>query len=174
MAQLNEVFEIASLPVGNGGNYDPLPPGWYDATIGAAEVKATKDGTGQYIKVKYQITGPTHSGRVVFGNINVRNASQKAEEIGRQQLGEIMRALNIPRLTDTDQLVGGMLGIKLDIRAATEQYAAQNEVRGFKTLGDPFAADVPSFGAASERGAAPTPAPKPAPTRGAAPPWAKK
>ena len=164
MAQLNEVFEVSSLPVGNGGNYDPLPAGWYDATIGAAEVKATKDGTGQYIKIKYQVTGPTHSGRIVFGNINVRNASQKAEEIGRQQLGELMRALNIPRLTDTDQLIGGALGIKLDIRAATEQYAAQNEVRGFRA-GNGMAGDVPSFAPSK---------PTPAPSKGAAPPWAKK
>ena len=167
MAQLNEVFEIASLPVGNGGSYDPLPAGWYDATISGAEVKPTKDGTGQYIKIKYQITGPTHSGRIVFGNINVRNASQKAEEIGRQQLGEIMRALNIPRLTDTDQLIGGMLGIKLDVRAATEQYAAQNEVRGFKAGNGMagMAGDVPTFAPAK---------PTPAPSKGAAPPWAKK
>ena len=167
MAQLNEVFEVASLPVGNGGNYDPLPAGWYDTTIAGAEVKATKDGTGQYIKIKYQVTGPTHSGRIVFGNINVRNASQKAEEIGRQQLGEIMRALNIPRLTDTDQLIGGMLGIKLDVRAATEQYAAQNEVRGFRAGNGMagMAGDVPTF--------APT-KPTPAPSKGAAPPWAKK
>jgi hypothetical protein len=167
MAQLNEVFEVASLPVGNGGNYDPLPAGWYDTTIAAAEVKPTKDGTGQYIKIKYQVTGPTHSGRVVFGNINVRNASQKAEEIGRQQLGELMRALNIPRLTDTDQLIGGMLGIKLDVRAATEQYAAQNEVRGFRAGNGMagMAGDVPTF--------APT-KPTPAPSKGAAPPWAKK
>ena len=164
MAQLNEVFEVSSLPVGNGGSYDPLPAGWYDATIAAAEVKPTKDGSGQYIKIKYQITGPTHSGRVVFGNINVRNASQKAEEIGRQQLGELMRALNIPRLTDTDQLIGGVLSIKLDIRAATEQYAAQNEVRGFKA-GNGMAGDVPTFAPSK---------PTAAPSKGAAPPWAKR
>ena len=167
MAQLNEVFEVSSLPVGNGGNYDPLPAGWYDATIAAAEVRPTKDGSGQYIKIKYQVTGPTHSGRVVFGNINVRNASQKAEEIGRQQLGELMRALNIPRLTDTDQLIGGMLSIKLDIRAATEQYAAQNEVRGFKANGGmaSMAGDVPTFAPSK---------PTAAPSKGAAPPWAKR
>ena len=131
MAQLTETFDISTLPVGNTGSYDPLPAGWYSATIAAAEIKPTKDGTGQYIKCKYQITGPSHSGRVVFGNINIRNASQKAEEIGRQQLGDIMRALNISRLTDTDQMIGGMLTIKLDIRPADGQYQAQNEVRGF-------------------------------------------
>lgn len=166
MAQLNEVFDVASLPVSEmGGSYDPLPAGWYDATIGAASIQMTKAGDGQYIKIKYQITGPTHAGRVVFGNLNIRNASAKAEEIGRQQLGEIMRALNIQRLTDTDQLIGGMLSIKLDLRPATEQYAAQNEVKGFKGSNG-MAGDVPTF--------APAAKPAAAPSKGAAPPWAKK
>jgi hypothetical protein len=169
MAQLTETFDISTLPVGNTGSYDPLPAGWYSATIAAAEIKPTKDGTGQYIKCKYQITGPSHSGRVVFGNINIRNASQKAEEIGRQQLGDIMRALNISRLTDTDQMIGGMLSIKLDIRPADGQYQAQNEVRGFRAssgmAGNGMAGDVPTF--------APT-KPTPAPSKGAAPPWVKK
>ena len=165
MAQLTETFDISTLPVGNTGSYDPLPAGWYSATIAAAEIKPTKDGTGQYIKCKYQITGPSHSGRVVFGNINIRNASQKAEEIGRQQLGDIMRALNISRLTDTDQMVGGMLTIKLDIRLADGQYQAQNEVRGFKAAGDAARDPFPSPA---------KPSPAPAPGKGAAPPWVKK
>lgn len=161
MAFLGQTFDANDLPQGN--TYEPLPAGWYTATIADAELKPTKDGSGQYIKVRYDITGPTHQGRVVFGNINIKNASAKAEEIGRQQLGELMRAIGLARVTDTDQLIGGSLQIKLDVRAATEQYAAQNEVRGFKAI----------------TGAAPTFAPAAsAPTASApgkaAPPWAKK
>ena len=77
MAFLGQTFNADELPQGNG-NYDPLPPGWYTATITAAELKPTKDGSGQYIKVRYDITGPTHQGRVVFGNLNIKNASAKA------------------------------------------------------------------------------------------------
>jgi len=162
MAQLGQTFDVNELPQGNGGNYDPLPPGWYSASITAADLKPTKDGSGQYIKVRYDITGPSHQGRVVFGNINIRNASAKAEEIGRQQLGEIMRATGIGRVTDTDQLIGLALQIKLDIRAADGQYAAQNEVRGFKS-------------ASGSAPAMPTAAPAAAPmSNKAAPPWAKK
>jgi hypothetical protein len=102
---------------------------------------------------------------VVFGNLNIRNASAKAEEIGRQQLAELMRAIGLPRLQDTDELIGANLGIKLDIRAATEQYAAQNEVRGFKALdGAAPPASKPAFGASSS----------PATPAKAAPPWAKR
>ena len=163
MAFLGQTFEANDLPQGNSGSYDPLPPGWYTATISDAEVKQTKTGTGQYIKLRYDITGPTHQGRVVFGNLNIRNESVKAEEIGRQQLGEVMRAIGLAKIADTDQFIGGSLAIKLDVRAATEQYAAQNEVRGFKAVGG----GAPAFTAPAA--AAPAPA---APTK-AAPPWAK-
>jgi hypothetical protein len=70
MAFLGQTFNADDLPQGN--TYEPLPAGWYTATIADAELKTTKDGSGQYIKVRYDITGPTHQGRVVFGNINTK------------------------------------------------------------------------------------------------------
>jgi hypothetical protein len=161
MAFLGQTFDADELPQGN--TYEPLPAGWYTATITAAELKPTKDGSGQYIKVRYDITGPTHQGRVVFGNLNIKNASAKAEEIGRQQLGELMRAIGLSRVTDTDQLIGGSLLIKLSVRAATEQYPAQNEVKGFKAI----TGSAPTFAAPAASPAAASPAK-------ATPPWAAK
>lgn len=161
MAFIGQTFDANDLPQGN--TYEPLPAGWYTASITDAELRTTKDGTGQYIRVRYDITGPTHHGRVVFGNINIRNQSVKAEEIGRQQLGELMRAIGLARITDTDQLIGGSLQIKLDVRAATEQYAAQNEVKGFKAI----AGSVPTSATPASSPAASAPAK-------ATPPWAKK
>jgi hypothetical protein len=155
---LDETFDVAALPVSDR-NFEPLPAGWYDATISNAEIMATKISTGKYIKVRYDINGPTHQGRVVFGNLNVRNPNPKAEEIGRQQLGEIMRAIGLTSLKDTDQMIGGNLSIKLDIRIS-EQYGNSNEVKGFRAL--------PGASA---------PAPKPAAATTnvkASPPWIKK
>ena len=165
MAFLGQTFNADELPQGNG-TYDPLPPGWYTATIADAELKPTKDGSGQYIKVRYDITGPTHQGRVVFGNLNIKNASAKAEEIGRMELGNLMRAIGLARVQDTDQLIGGSLSIKLDVRPATEQYAAQNEVRGYKAI----TGSAPTFAAPAASPAASAPA---AASGKAAPPWAK-
>lgn len=161
MAFLSETFDINELPVGNTGSFEPLPAGWYTATITQAELKATKAGNGQYIKLRYDITGPTHQGRVVFGNLNIKNANPKAEEIGRQQLGEIMRAIGLSKVTDTDQLIGGQIGIKLEVKEDA-QYGPSNEVKGFKSVS----------GSAAPAAAMPSAS---APTVGkAAPPWAKK
>jgi Protein of unknown function (DUF669) len=163
MAVLTESFDAASLPKSDR-NFDPLPEGWYTASITGAEIKKTKDGTGEYIDIRYDITGPTHQGRVVFGNLNIKNQNPKAEEIGRQQLGELMRAIGLARVTDTDQLIGGSLGLKLVI-VKSEQYGNSNNVKGFKSL-----ATGPKINGASSPSAPSTPA---APAK-AAPPWAKK
>lgn len=164
MAFLSQSFAVDELPQGSGGNFEPLPAGWYQATITSAELKKTKAGTGEYIAIRYDILGPTHQGRVVFGNLNIANPNQKAEEIGRQQLRELMVAIGLNSVSDTDQLIGGNLSIKLDVKS-DEQYGDKNEVRGFKAVsGGALPSVAPS--------AMPIPA-QVAPAK-AAPPWAKK
>ena len=159
MSFLGEAFNVDDMPQGNG-SFDPLPAGTYTANITRADLRDTKDGTGKMIAIRYDITGPTHQGRVVFANLNIRNKSPRAEEIGRQQLGDIMRAIGLKSVEDTDQLIGGSLQIKVEIEKK-EGYEARNVVKGFKALsGSP--APAPAAQAAS------------APVAGAAPPWARK
>ena len=157
MAFLDQTFSADDMPVSEK-SYEPLPAGWYTASITAAELKNTKAGTGQYIAIRYDIIGPTHQGRIVFGNLNIRNPNATAEGIGRQQLGEIMRAIGIAKVQDTDELIGGQLSIKIAIKVS-EQYGDQNEVRAFKAI----AGSTP-----------PAPAVKAAASGKAAPPWQKK
>jgi hypothetical protein len=167
MAYLNQTFNVQELPKGEGGNYEPLPAGWYAASITAAEIKPTKAGTGEYISVRYDIVGPSHQGRVVFGTFNIRNASPKAEEIGQQQLGELMTAINLPQLSDTDQLIGSNVQIKLAVERS-EQYGDKNQVKAYKAAAGAMSAASP---AAMPRAAASAPAPAAAKS---SPPWAKK
>ena len=162
MAFLSESIDLNELPAKTAGSFEPLPAGWYTATITQAELKDTQARTGQYIKLRYDITGPSHQGRIVFGNLNIKNPNPKAEEIGRADLGEIMRAIGLGKVTDTDQLIGGQLGIKLAIKEDA-QYGASNVVKGYKSLSGSVAPN-----------ATPAAAPAPAAAKSAAPPWAKK
>lgn len=161
MALLGESFDINSIPE-QQNDFSPLPEGWYNAVINKAEIRDTKDKTGQYVAVRYDIIGPTHQGRVVFGNINIKNKSTQAEEIGRQALGSIMRAIGLSRVDDTDQLIGGSLQIKLSIRTQ-EGYEPTNDVRGYKSVEGGIMPKAEAF----------TPAPASDDGK-AAPPWAKK
>lgn len=165
MAFLEEAFDVNSLPQSDS-NYELVPAGWYNATITKAEIKPTKAGTGQYIAIRYDITGPSHQGRVVFGNLNIKNPNPKAEEIGRQQLGDVMRAIGLARVTDTDQLISGSLQIKVAIKESDGQYEASNEIKGFKAING----SQPPMPQATQ-----SPAAQSAPAAASsAPPWAKK
>ncbi len=151
MAQFGQTFNVDELPADSGGNFEPLPAGWYQVTVAGAELKTTKAGTGEYIAVRYDVVAPTHQGRVVFGNLNIKNQNPKAEEIGRQQLGNLMRAIGLTSVTDTDELIGGSCSIKLSV-TKSEQYGDGNDVKGWKAI---------------EGGAVPAPA------SGGSAPWAK-
>ena len=159
--ELNQKFDVEQLPVGTS-NYDLVPSGWYTAFVHSAEVKQTKNGTGEYIKIRFDITGDTSQGRVLFSNINIRNQNSQAEEIGRQNLGDIMRAIGLARVTNTDQLIGGNLSIKVTVKPADGQYGASNEVKGYKAIegSKPVASFAP-------------PASKTTDPAKAAPPWQK-
>jgi hypothetical protein len=168
MALLNQQFNAANLPQSDN-NFDPIPAGWYDVTINGAELKTTKAGTGQYIAVRYDVVGPTHQGRVVFGNLNISNPNPKAEEIGHQQLGDLMRAIGLAQVTDTDQLVGGSCQIKVSIRKS-EEYGDSNDVKAWKAgNGAPMQSAQPMQQAQPQSAQAPQQPQMPA--AGATPPW---
>ncbi len=168
MANLGQTYDTSDLPEGGGG-FDPVPPGWYNVSITQATLENTKNGSGQYINVRYDIIGPSFQGRVVFGKIHIKNANPKAEEYARADLGNLMRAIGLARVTDTDQLIGANLKIKLNIRPERvdedtgKTYDATNEVRGFKAM----EGAVPNMGGTHKEPSAPT-------SGKAAPPWAAK
>lgn len=92
--------------------------------------------------------------------MNLKNKSPKAEEIGRQQLGELMRACGISRVTGSDQLIGGRCAIKLTVETQ-EGYEPRNNVKGFRAI---TGSTAHAF----------TPAPAAQATASAAPTWARK
>jgi len=163
MANLGQAFNANDIPQSES-NFEPIPAGWYEVSINTAELKQTKAGTGEYIAIRYDVLGPAHQGRVIFGNLNIRNPNEKAQDIGIQQLGEIMRAIGLPSVEDTDQLIGGHLEVKVKIREASGGYDASNDVSGFKAVKGGAVPMASKKSAKSED----------APVAAGTPPWAKK
>jgi hypothetical protein len=153
MASFGQTFEVDELPVND--SFDPIPPGWYTALITKSELKTTKNGLGQYINLRFDITGPSHQGRVVFTIINVKNSSPTAEKIGREQLGSLMRAIGLSQINDSDELLNGNLQVKVDIKEETKDpysgrtYDKKNEIRGYRAIDNialpPTVERVPAF-----------------------------
>lgn len=159
MAGLGFTVTQNDLPESTGGDFAPIPAGEYNVRVVDASIETTKSGTGQYIKMRLDVIGPSHEGRVLFSNLNIKNDSQKAEEIGRQQLGDVMRAIGLDSLSDTDQLIGGNMRVKVAIRKS-EEYGDQNDVKAYKAV-DGSAAPAPAQAAGGQAAAS------------GKPPWAK-
>ena len=111
-------------------SFDLIPEGWYVAKAKSVELKATKDGSGQYLAICWTL----ENNRTVFGNINLKNRNDVAEKIGLQQLSQLMGAVGIAKLKDSDQLVGARCSIKVGIGKKQEGYEQRNEVKAFKAI----------------------------------------
>ena len=157
MAFLGQDFVVEEI-ANEAGAFDPIPAGWYTANIVSAELKDTKAGNGQYVKVRFDVTGPSYEGRVIWGQLNIKNPNPQAEQIGRQQLGDLARAIGLEKVSDSDQLVGGNLQIKVAVKK-DEIYGDGNDVKGFKALDS----SMPPQQSANSG----------APSKSPTPPWAK-
>lgn len=135
-------INIDDLP-DNENSYEPLPAGDYVAKICKAEVCQAKSG-GQYIKLRFDVVGPTHAGRVIFSNINIVNPNETAQRIGLSQLKDLMRAINVTSVSSVDQLIGHNVTIKVSVRK-DEQYGDSNDVKAYKPAGAVVPAATPGF-----------------------------
>ena len=142
-------------------SFDPIPAGWYQAIINNSELKATRDGYGEYLSLTLQVIEGQYSNRLVFARLNLKNANDKAVDIARKDLAAICRAVGVMSPQASEQLHDIPLMIKVKVRPASGDYEASNDIGGYKAV----------------EGANLTPAPKqqkaPAPTTPAKKPWQK-
>lgn len=117
--------------------YDPekdvfklIPEGWFSAVTERAELKLTKDGTGQYVSLMFKISGPTHAGRALFDTFNIKNKSVEAETIGRQAIGKLMKALKMEKTGTVHAFNGKNVMIKVGQKELSEADRKYAEAKG--------------------------------------------
>ena len=145
MAQFS-TFEMK----GPDNSFDLIPDGWYEALIKDAKVGETQSG-GEAVSFCFEILGPTHAGRVVWYNYNVRNKNETAERIGQQQLSDLARAIGFDVMPDdTDAFLNQILQIKIEKeKKPREGYDPRNVIaaRGYKPAevsDSPIVDDIPA------------------------------
>ena len=137
-------------------SFDPIPAGWYQAIISNSEMKATRDGYGEYLSLTLQIIDGQYENRLVFARLNLKNANDKAVDIARKDLAAICRAVGVMSPQASEELHDIPLMIKVKVRPASGDYEASNDIGGYKAV----------------EGANLTPAPKAAPKTQTPPPAA--
>jgi hypothetical protein len=150
MAQLT--FNARSVEPDAG--MDPVPTGWYIAIMDQSEMKATADGQGERLAVRYQIIDGKYTNHKIFGGFNTRNSNPKTVDIAWRQLSAQCHAVGVLDLQDTNQLHNIPFKLKVVLQPAYQDketgktYEAKNEPRGWRHIseevGDTSAAPAPT------------------------------
>lgn len=102
MASFGQTFDASSVEPSSG--YEVLPPGKYLAQIVASEMRATKDGMGQYLYLEVDVIEGQYAGRKLFDRLNLINANADAVQIAQRTLSSICRAVGKLQVSNSEQL----------------------------------------------------------------------
>ena len=109
-----------------------VPAGDYNVQIVKSEVKPTRDATGHYLTLEFEILDGEFKNRHLWTNLNIWNQNETACRIAQQQLSAIAHAVGVLQVADSELLHNKPLMVNVVVKAGTEQYPdSKNEVKGF-------------------------------------------
>jgi hypothetical protein len=162
---MSAFLQFDATQVNPNDEYTPIPAGSYPVIITDSEIRDTKNGQGNYLKVTLEVQAGEYQGRKIFHNITLQNQNQTAVSIGQRHLSQICHAVGILQVQDSAQLHHKPLIAVVKIRKGNDGYNDSNEVARYEPAqGMPQAGPVPTF-QSPPRQAAPQP-------QAAAAPWA--
>lgn len=112
------------------GEFAPLEPGTYRVEIANSEVADTKTG-GKMLKVTWEVQDQKYRGRLVWGNFNIVNASEKAQAIGRGQLASLAKACGLLGIPEDSMSLHNIPHLIRVVVESKEGYEPRNVVKGF-------------------------------------------
>jgi len=162
-------------------SFELLPAGDYVGQVVDSEVGANSKGTGQVLKLTYELLNDGFKGRKLWQRINVQHSTSEAQRIGQIELANLKEGCGITgKLGDTLQLHNKPVGLRVKVEISDNpKYKDSNTVTDFFPANEFVPAGAkPVLAAvtASPYPAMPAPAPA-APVQPAAPaarpPWMK-
>lgn len=130
--------------------YEILPKGKYLCVGIASEMKATKNNTGEYLQITFEIVDGEHKGRKIFERLNIRNANKTAEDIAQRTLSALCRAVGVMQLTDSVQLHDIPVMLDISVEEGKGEYGPQNRIKGYMPAGSAPVASAPRATSARE------------------------
>jgi len=113
------------------GDFTPIPAGDYTAIITDSEEKATKAGTGAYLKLTFQVVDGEYKGRNLWALLNLKNPNETAVKIAQGELSSICRAVNVLEPKDSLDLHGIPLTITVGVKNREDTGEPQNVIKKY-------------------------------------------
>lgn len=130
LSSLGEDFTQYERTVGEGGA-TTLPIGFYTGIITRANMNETKDGTGKYLEIEFDITSPSQfSNRKFWDKFNIINKNPTAVKIAKEQLADLLKALGFAHPPNTSEMEGREVAMYLGL------YPARTDQKTGKTYSE--------------------------------------
>ena len=121
--------------------FDPIPAGKYVAVITDSQMKATKNGAGEYLELTFQVTEGEYKNRLLWARLCLNHSKDITAKIARGHLSAICRAVGILTPQDSAELHNLPLVIKVALKKRKDTGELTNEIKGFSAR--PNAAAAP-------------------------------
>jgi len=166
MARLDETFDATGIdPL---QPFENLPAGTYRAQIVESEMRATRNGQGQYLWLMLDIVEGGYQGRKLFDQLNLINPNPQTVEMAKRSLSAICHATGRIAITDSEELHLIPMEIVVTVEPPKNGYGARNRIRYVAKKKDAAIAYPPTRPAPA---AAPVSAPMTAPQGEPSTPW---
>lgn len=150
-------------------DFSALPTGDYPVIISNSELRYTKNGSGQYLMLAFQVVDGPRKGRYIWHNLNLQNQNPKAEEIAQRELSAICHATGRMRISDSEDLHNIPHLIHVVYIPAKGEFPEKNQIKKWMRMYEAQPTSAPQAAAPPVRKSA-SPAPEPKP-EGKIPPW---
>jgi hypothetical protein len=97
-------------------DFEPIPAGKYLAVITGSELKPTKNGSGHYLELTFQVLEGPYKGRLLWSRLNLDNPTELAVKIAKAELSAICRAVGVMQPKDSLELHSLPLTVTVKLR----------------------------------------------------------
>jgi hypothetical protein len=116
-------------------SYNPIPADVYIVQVTKSEMKATKDATGEMLKLEFTVLEGEYSGRKIYENLNLVNKNEMAVKIARSKLKQICQACGLAQIEDSAELHGiPFKGLVVIEESKDPKYDPQNRLKKAMSL----------------------------------------
>lgn len=112
-------------------DFDPIPAGKYLAVITTSEMKPTKNGSGHYLELIFQVIEGPYKNRLLWSRLNLDNPSDQAVQIARGELSALCRAVGVMQPKDSVELHNLPLVVTVKCKNREDTGDVVNEIKGY-------------------------------------------
>lgn len=134
---------------------EPIPSGKYVAVISESEMKATKNNTGKYLELTFQVIEGQYKNRLLWARLNLENNNSQAVQIARAELSAICRAVGVLAPNDSVDVHNLPLVVQVKCSKRDDTGELGNEIKGYSKKEAPAPGNAASTTAASTNRAPP-------------------